>query len=98
MINTKSRIFRFIVGLDQAFNPLVYGGSEDVTISSQTAYNELLLHKDHKKRVMIDWIFRKFFGEPQHCYYSLFSEMHCFENAALIQAVLADLGIDHEDS
>ena len=95
MINTKSRIFRFIVGLDQALNPLVYGGSEDVTLSAQSAYNELVLHKDHRKRKFIDWLFRKM-GQVDHCYHSLISEIDEFQDADLIRVILAEKGINEE--
>ncbi len=76
-MNTSSPFFRFIVGLDQALNPIVYGGSEDVTISAQTAYCELVLGKKKRIRKIIDWVFKKF-GEDKHCYWSLYVEIDEF--------------------
>lgn len=92
----KNRFFRFIVGLDQALNPLVYGGSEDVTLSAQSAYNELILHKDSRKRKFIDWIFLNIFGDDNHCYESLLNEIDEFENAHLIRLMLAEKGLNEE--
>jgi hypothetical protein len=96
-MNTTSHLFRFLVGIDQAFNPLIYGGSENVTISSQSAYNELILHKSHRKRVAIDWLFAKLFDQPDHCYHSLLTELNEFDNADLIRSMLAEKGL-HEKS
>lgn len=95
-MNTDSRLFRFIVGIDQAFNPLVYGGSEDVTISAQSAYNELILHKDMRKRKAIDWLFRTVFKQEFHCYKSLLDEIDEFENADLIRIMLSEKGLNEE--
>lgn len=90
----SSPLFRFIVGLDQAFNPLVYGGSEDVTISSQSAYNELMLGKNRRARQIIDWVFRNFFHQHMHCYYSLLDEADEFHGeTAVILAKLLELGV-----
>ncbi len=87
-------MFRFIVGLDQAMNPLVYGGSEDVTLSAQTAYHELLYGKNKFTRKFIDWIFRTFFGEHQHCYNSLLLELDEFpKEAHVLSSLLRDKGL-----
>lgn len=82
----QSALFRFIVGIDQAFNPLVYGGSEDVTISAQTAYNEILFERNIRRRKTIDWLFLKLFGEVEHCMMSLVAEIDEFpmEREALL--------------
>ena len=93
-MNTSSSFFRFIVGLDQALNPLVYGGSEDVTISAQTAYCELVLGKKKTIRKIIDWIFRRF-GENDHCYWSLYVEIDEFPKDIQISILksLAEKGV-----
>ena len=89
----KSRIFRFIVGLDQSFNPLVFNGSEDVTISSQTAYNELILGKNRRMRATIDFVFKHVFGQHHHCYRSLLWEIDEFPNQDIILAALLAKGV-----
>lgn len=91
-MDRNSRWFRFIVGLDQAFNPLVYGGSEDITISAQTAYRELMLGKSRRTRRVIDWIFARL-GDHNHCYANLLGEIDEFEDRDAIRAALAKKGI-----
>lgn len=89
----ESRLFRLIVGLDQAFNPLVYGGSEDVTISAQTAYNEIMFGRNIRTRKVLDWIFAKL-GEHDHCMRSLLWEIDEFPLAReVLLAALAERGI-----
>lgn len=98
-MKTNTRFFRFIVGIDQAFNPIVYGGSEDVTISAQSGYNELLLNKNRWKRKAIDWLFLTFFNDEQHCYRSLLAEIDEFpKEADLIRKILAEKGLSDEQS
>lgn len=88
------RLFRFIVGLDQAFNPIIYGGSEDVTVSAQTAYNELILQKNRRTRKALDWVFGNVFGDKQHCYRSLRNEVDEFpEQRELILLKLSEVGV-----
>lgn len=92
---TNNHLFRFIVGLDQALNPIIYGGSEDVTLSAQTAYRELVLHKSGRVRKIIDWVFSKLFDHPQHCYHSLYVELEEFpEERELLEKMLADHGVE----
>jgi hypothetical protein len=87
-------VTRMIVGLDQALNPIVYGGSENVTISSQSAYRELVQKKSAFPRRAIDWVFRTFFGQKHHCYKSLLVEVHeFFGEEPLIYSLLAEQGI-----
>lgn len=87
-------LYRFIVGIDQALNPIIYGGSEDVTLSAQTAYRELILHKSGWLRKAIDWVFNKL-GHSQHCYRSLYVELDEFPGEReLLKKLLADLGVE----
>jgi hypothetical protein len=96
MISTKSRFFRFLVGLDQALNPLIYGGSEDVTLSAQAAYREITMGKSIRTRKTLDWLFAKL-GDHQHCYWSLFVELHNFPcERFLLKKKLAELGITRD--
>lgn len=89
----QSALFRFIVGLDQAFNPLVYGGSEDVTISAQTAYNEIMYGRNLRARKFLDWVFAKL-GEENHCMGSLLAELDEFPlERDVLKAALAERGI-----
>jgi hypothetical protein len=88
-----SRLYRFIVGLDQACNPLIYGGSEDVTLSAQSAYNELILGKSKFWRKAIDKIFLVLCGEKNHCYESLLAELDEFPDAHIIEAILGEYGV-----
>lgn len=90
----RNPLVRFIVGLDQALNPLVFGGSEDVTMSAQAAYRELVLRKGGKWRKLIDWIFRRF-GQNDHCYRSLLVEIDEFPTESeLILKLLAEHGVE----
>lgn len=90
----SERLFRVIVGLDQALNPIFYGGSEDVTLSAQTAYNELILQKNRKTRIVIDWVFGTLFGGKQHCYRSLRGEVDEFpEHREIILTKLSEVGV-----
>lgn len=84
------RLFRFIVGLDQALNPIIYNGSEDVTLSAQTAYNEIMLGRNLKTRKVLDWVFRTFFNDHQHCYRSLLAEIDEFSDDR--DVLLTELG------
>lgn len=86
-------IFRFLVGLDQAFNPIILGGSEDVTLSAQIGHDYLLLGKYGIARIVLDFIFLPF--ETQHCYRSLLVEIDEFpENNELILGLLKEKGIE----
>lgn len=87
------RLFRAIVDFDRSLNPIIYGGSRGVTLSSQTAYNELILQKNHRARRIIDWIFGNIFGDKKHCYRCLRGEAHEFPDRELILKILADIGI-----
>ena len=72
-----TRLYRFIVGLDQAFNPLVFGGSEDVTLSAQAGYNEVMFNRSKILRRLIDGLFR-LFGQKNHCFENLLWEIEEF--------------------
>lgn len=90
-------VSRMIVGLDQAMNPIVFGGSENVTISSQSAYRELVLKKSRFPRRAIDWIFRTFFGQTHHCYKSLLIEANEFPlETGNILLLLAEQGVERK--
>lgn len=89
-----TKLARFVIGLDQALNPLIFGGSEDVTLSAQSAYRELVLNKSGKWRKLIDWIFRRF-GQEHHCYKSLRVEIDEFAgDRELILKLLAEHGVE----
>lgn len=71
-------LFRFLIGLDQALNPLILGGSEDVTLSAQLAYFELMHGSHVRARKFLDFITRPF--HDLHCYRSLAGEIDEFPN------------------
>lgn len=88
-------IFRFIVGLDQALNPIIFRGSEDVTLSAQCAYRELVHHKGNRFRRFIDWLFLTAFDQDQHCFRSLYGEIDEFPHEReLILGILAEHGVE----
>jgi hypothetical protein len=93
MMTFGQRFYRFLVGIDQALNPMIFGGSENVTLSSQCAYNELCKGKHIRTRKVIDFIFLKLFSEKNHCYESLIDEVGEFYNSEEVLFLLAEKGV-----
>lgn len=90
----RSKTWRFLVGQDQSLNPIIFNGSEDVTLSSQLAYRELIHGKSRFWRKLVDYIFLKLTKEVDHCYNSLVDEADEFgDEEAKIREELKKLGI-----
>lgn len=92
-MNVMTRLFRFMVGLDQALDPVVFGGSENVTISAELAYRELMLNKGNKLRRLVDWASYLYNHRRMHCYRSLLRESYEFPDSEPIRAKLKSIGV-----
>lgn len=66
----KSRLLKFLLGIDNAFNGLIFDGSEDHTISGHVGYMSLTTNKK-RWRILEKIINTIFWFDPNHCYNSI---------------------------